>query len=60
MDHLPHGDFPRPFKIPYIYTEPYSHGGEWLAYPATQGFNLDHLQVHAFYHYPPDTLAPFL
>jgi hypothetical protein len=60
MDHLPHGDYSKPFKIPYICKEPYSHGGEWLAYPASQGFNLDHLRVHAFYHYPPDTVAQFL
>jgi hypothetical protein len=60
MDHLPHGGHPVPLEIPYLSKEPYSHEGEWLEYPSTQGFNLDHLRVNAFYHYPPDTVAAFL
>jgi hypothetical protein len=60
MDHLPHGGHPLPFRIPYLCKEPYRHEGKWLDYPATQGFNRDHLRDQAFHHYLPDTVPAFL
>jgi hypothetical protein len=60
MDHLPHGDHPLDLKIPYLCKKPYEHEKDWLEYPATQGFNLDHLRLYLFHYYSPDVLAPFL
>ena len=60
MDHLPHGGHRLPFKIPYLCKEPYNHKGEWLDYPDTQGFNLDHIRFHTFHHYSPEIVPAFL
>lgn len=60
MDHLPHGGHLLPFKIPYLCKEPYNHKGEWLDYPDTQGFNLDHIRFHTFHHYSPESVPAFL
>ncbi|KAE9378450.1 hypothetical protein N431DRAFT_501088 [Stipitochalara longipes BDJ] len=60
MDHLPHGEYPLDLKIPYICKKPYNHEKEWLEYPATEGFNLDHLRHHLFHYYSHDILPAFL